>query len=139
MTCLVDGDTGWELGVKWRLEHVDTPELTSPECQLEYQRALSARDRLRQLISAGYRIEWSGSSDRYGRALVRITLHDGRDAGDALLGEGLAQTWPNRANVWCHGTGTPSTWERWGGSFRNALRSGYRFLTARVLGLLAFG
>jgi hypothetical protein len=26
----VDGDTGWELGVKWRLTHVDTPELTSP-------------------------------------------------------------------------------------------------------------
>jgi hypothetical protein len=48
-TCLVDGDTGWELGVKWRLKHVDTPELTSPESQLELQTALRARDRLRQV------------------------------------------------------------------------------------------
>jgi len=26
-TCLVDGDTGWENGVKWRLSDVDTPEI----------------------------------------------------------------------------------------------------------------
>ncbi|MEO1749922.1 MAG: hypothetical protein AAFR27_15140 [Pseudomonadota bacterium] len=26
VTCLVDGDTGWQNGVKWRLEGVDTPE-----------------------------------------------------------------------------------------------------------------
>jgi endonuclease YncB( thermonuclease family) len=133
----VDGDTGWELGVKWRLTHVDTPELTSPECQLEYQKALRARDRLQHLMSTGYRVEWSGSSDRYGRALVRITLHDGRDAGDALLAEGLAQTWPNRGNVWCQGAATPSSWTRWAGSVRNGMRRGYHFLEARILGLLA--
>src|SRR5688572_18991541 len=32
VTCLVDGDTGWESGVKWRLSGVDTPELTLPGC-----------------------------------------------------------------------------------------------------------
>src|SRR5688572_5675934 len=40
-TCLVDGDTGWEKGVKWRLRDVDTPELSTPECNIEYQKALS--------------------------------------------------------------------------------------------------
>jgi endonuclease YncB( thermonuclease family) len=26
VTCLVDGDTGWERGVKWRLLDIDAPE-----------------------------------------------------------------------------------------------------------------
>jgi hypothetical protein len=26
---------------------------------------------------------------------------DGRDAGDVLMAEHLAQPWPNRGNVWC--------------------------------------
>src|SRR5262249_2810979 len=31
-TCLVDGDTGWEGGLKWRLSAVDAPEITNPGC-----------------------------------------------------------------------------------------------------------
>jgi len=33
--CLVDGDTGWERGVKWRLTRVDTPEVSEPSCANE--------------------------------------------------------------------------------------------------------
>jgi endonuclease YncB( thermonuclease family) len=87
VTCLVDGDTGWEAGRKWRYEAIDTPEVSQPEC-----------DREREL---GYRINWSGESGYYGRDLVTITLPDGRDAGEVLIDEGLAQRWPNEGNRWC--------------------------------------
>ena len=88
VTCLVDGDTGWEHGVKWRL-------LSTPGCSSEYNTAIAARDRLQALMGAGYRIDWTGANGSYGRALVRITLSDGRDAGKVLLKEDLAQPWPN--------------------------------------------
>jgi endonuclease YncB( thermonuclease family) len=101
LTCLVDGDTGWENGTKWRLEDVDAAELTQPECSAEYEKAIAARDRLRRQLSQGYTIEWVGSRGSYGRQLVRIILSDGRSAGRFLLEEGLAQSWPNTGNVWC--------------------------------------
>lgn len=101
VTCLVDGDTGWERGVKWRLMNVDTPELNSPACAAEYRKAVAALNRLRQLMVSGYKIVWTGGSGSYGRQVVRIYLLNGRDAGEVLLSEGLAQPWPNLGNVWC--------------------------------------
>lgn len=104
LTCIVDGDTGWLNGEKWRLigrsGGVDAPELSKPECAGEAAKASVARDRLRSLMSGGYSVERDGE-DGYGRALVRVTLADGRDAGDALIDAGLAQAWPNSGNVWC--------------------------------------
>ncbi len=107
VSCLVDGDTGWEAGVKWRLLNVDAPELSSSQCQAERRMALRARQRLQVLMSNGYRIDWTGKTGSYGRALVRIALSDGRYAGDVLLAEGLAQPWPNQGNIWCDGTSRP--------------------------------
>ena len=102
-TCLVDGDTGWENGVKWRLADVDTPEITNPGCSSERQQGLAARDRLQDLMSGGYSIDWLGRTDRYSRQLVNIRLGDGRDAGRVLLGEGLARPFPNSQKAWCSG------------------------------------
>jgi len=101
-TCLVDGDTGWENGVKWRLSDVDTPEINSPECSNELQQGLAARDRLQRLMPTGYTINWLGRADRYGRQLVSITLQDGRDAGRVLLGEGLGRPFPSGPKPWCN-------------------------------------
>jgi endonuclease YncB( thermonuclease family) len=101
-TCLVDGDTGWENGVKWRLSDVDTPEISKPGCPGELQQGLAARDRLQRAMSAGYTIAWLGRTDRYGRQLVDIRLQDGWDAGQLLLSEGLARSWPNGKKVWCN-------------------------------------
>jgi micrococcal nuclease len=101
-TCLVDGDTGWEGGLKWRLSAVDAPEITSPGCASERQQGLAARDRLQSLMGAGYTIRWLGRTDRYNRQLVDITLRDGRDAGGVLVWEGLARIWPNGAKQWCN-------------------------------------
>lgn len=104
VTCLVDGDTGWERGIKWRLLAVDAPELSGAACQREHALALRSRNRLIQLMRRGYAIHWTGEQDRkgkQGRQLVMVRLADGRDAGRVLIQERLAQPWPNRGNVWC--------------------------------------
>ena len=108
-TCLIDGDTGRDNGEKWRLMSIDTPELSEPECDNERRLAVAARDRLRTLLAAGYRIRASGRHDPHGRSLVDIELADGRDVSRILLTEGLAQKWPNRGNIWCDRyTGSPT-------------------------------
>ena len=102
VTCIHDGDTGWERGVKWRLIGVDTPELGNlASCEAEHETALVARDRLIELMRRGYTVQSSGRYDRSKRLLVSIRLSDGRDAGAALVREGLAQPWPNSGNPWC--------------------------------------
>lgn len=103
LTCLVDGDTGWENGTKWRLVDVDTPEMPAhAECEQEPQRAVEATQRLIELMDDGYRIEWLNQKDDSGeRELARIRLNDGRDAGVVLAYEGFAQPWPNTENPWC--------------------------------------
>ena len=102
-TCIVDGDTGWESGVKWRLHDVDTPEVSQARCRNERNQGIAARDRLQDLMRAGYTIDWLGRTDRYGRQLVRVRLGDGADAGRVLLREGLARSWPDGAKTWCNG------------------------------------
>lgn len=101
LTCIVDGDTGLERGVKWHALNVDTPEISQPECGAEKRLSLKVRERLRQLMAGGYRIEWAGGRGRYGRELSNVILSDGRDAGQVLIEEGLSQPWPNDGNRWC--------------------------------------
>lgn len=89
--------------MKWRLLDIDTPETFEAECDRERQVGERAKLRLQTLMAGGYRLADSGEKDRTSdrRDLVRIVLPDGRDAGQILLQEGLAQRWPNRGNVWC--------------------------------------
>jgi micrococcal nuclease len=103
VTCIVDGDTGWEQGAKWRMLGIDTPETHQAECDNEKIVGYQATDRLRQLMSRGYSLEGNGEKDRTSdrRDLVRVVLDDGRDAGQVLVEEGLAQPWPNKGNKWC--------------------------------------
>lgn len=103
VTCLVDGDTGWERGTKWRLLDIDTPETFEAECDREKQIGKEATRRLQVLMSRGYHLVDSGGKDRTSdrRNLVRIVLADGRDAGTVLVAESLAQPWPNKGNRWC--------------------------------------
>ncbi|TFF19859.1 thermonuclease family protein [Jiella endophytica] len=101
VTCIVDGDTGWENGVKWRLKDIDAPEISHPECKSERRDGIAARDRVAALLGDGnYRLEAHGTG-YYGRELVKITLSNGQDLGQLLLREHLAQPWPNHANPWC--------------------------------------
>ncbi|WP_224406097.1 thermonuclease family protein [Afifella sp. IM 167] len=101
VTCIVDGDTGWERGVKWRALGVDTPEIGHAACGKERRLGEKARDRLRALMAGGYAIEWAGRRGRHLRELATVRLADGRDAGKVLVEEGLSQPWPNQGNPWC--------------------------------------
>jgi len=102
LTCLVDGDTGWENGVKWRLEGVDTPEYAAhAECPEEPERAAQATARMLDLMRGGYEIVWLDQKGGAGRDLVDIRLADGRDAGAVLIEEGLAVDWPHVPRVFC--------------------------------------
>jgi len=101
-TCLVDGDTGWQDGIKWRMLGIDAPESgDKAECPNERLKAEESLERLMGLMEDGYSIWSSGRHDKYERLLVDVALADGRDAGQILVLEGLAQPWPNRGNVWC--------------------------------------
>nr|WP_319384388.1 thermonuclease family protein [uncultured Roseibium sp.] len=101
-TCLVDGDTGWEQGKKWRLESVDTPEYKQhAECAAEVEYARIVTLRVLELMRTGYEVEWTGKKGKLDRHLVRIKVSGGKDLGEILLSEGLAQRWPNDTNPWC--------------------------------------
>lgn len=86
-----------------RLLDIDTPETSGAECERERAIGKQATRRLQDLMAGGYRIADGGKKDRTSdrRSLVRIILTDGRDAGEVLVSEGLAQYWPNKGNIWC--------------------------------------
>lgn len=102
-TCVVDGDTIWLEGVKIRIADIDTPEISQPQCDYEYDLGIRARDRLVVLLNQG---EFSAvpignrDEDQYGRKL-RVLVRDGRSIGDQLVSEGLARTWIGKREPWC--------------------------------------
>lgn len=44
----------------------------------------------------------SGRHDRYGQVVARVPV-DGRDLGETVMDEGLAQAWRGRRGQWCKG------------------------------------
>jgi micrococcal nuclease len=104
---IIDGDT-FALGMeRFRILNIDTPETHSPRCEKELARGLKAKERLAELLRAGrIEVERDGQ-DRYGRTLARVSA-GGRDVGDVLIREGLAQPWregsaarEERVRAWC--------------------------------------
>lgn len=99
-SCVIDGDSGWLEGLQWRLEGIDAPEIGNPDCPAERRAGERAKQRLAELLGDGFTAA-RGRNDRFSRQLVKFRLTDGRDAGTVLIGEGLAQKWPNSGNRWC--------------------------------------
>ena len=102
-TCVVDGDTFWLDGVKIRIADIDTPEISEPKCDSEYDLGMKATYRLRDLLNEGpFELSSIGNrdEDKYGRKL-RIVVRHGRSLGDQLVSEGLARTWSGRREPWC--------------------------------------
>jgi micrococcal nuclease len=102
-TCVVDGDTFWLEGEKIRIADIDTPEVSEPKCDAEYQLGMKATYRLRDLLNGGaFEVRTIGNrdSDRYGRKL-RVVVRNGQSLGDHLVREGLARTWTGRREPWC--------------------------------------
>jgi endonuclease YncB( thermonuclease family) len=102
-TCVVDGDTFWLEGVKIRIADIDTPEISEPKCDSEYQLGMKATYRLRDLLNeSAFEVRPIGNrdEDRFGRKL-RVIVRHGLSLGDQLVSEGLARTWTGRREPWC--------------------------------------
>jgi len=104
VTCVVDGDTFWLDSHKIRIADIDTPEVSEPKCQSEYELGMRATYRLRELLNGGafeLRSIPGRDQDQYGR-LLRVVVRGGRSLGDQLVREGLARTWTGRREPWCN-------------------------------------
>ncbi len=101
INCVVDGDTFWLDGTKYRIANIDTPELKG-KCEAEQTTAKRARQRLAEMVDGKpIRTRLTGK-DRYGRTLVLISDASG-DIGDRLVGEGMAEVWGGDFIDWCAG------------------------------------
>ncbi len=100
--CVVDGDTFWFQGEKYRIADIDTPETHPARCAEEAALGEAAADRLREWLNDGaFTLESAGrDADRYGRKL-RVPTRDGESVGSVLVDEGLARPWEGRRRPWC--------------------------------------
>ena len=102
ITCVVDGDTFWLEGTKYRISDIDTPEISEPKCRRERELGERAKHRLQGLLNAGAFDLRAGirDEDRYGRKL-REVYRNGQSLGDVLIEEGLAHKWIGSKQSWC--------------------------------------
>lgn len=103
ITCVVDGDTFWLNGQKIRIADIDTPEISQPHCQGEYDLGMAAKARLIALLNGGpFELRGAGSrnEDSYGR-LLRLVIRNDVSIGDQLVEEGLAHRWIGHQEPWC--------------------------------------
>lgn len=100
--CVVDGDTFWLAGEKYRIADIDTPETHPPRCESEAQLGRRATERLQSLLNDGPFSLESGDhdTDRYGRQL-RVVTRGGQSIGAILVAEGLARPWEGSRRPWC--------------------------------------
>lgn len=103
ITCVVDGDTFWLNRQKIRIADIDTPEISQPQCQGEYDLGMAAKARLIALLNGGpFELRSAGSRDidNYGR-LLRLVIRNEVSIGDQLVEEGLAHRWVGHKQSWC--------------------------------------
>jgi micrococcal nuclease len=103
VTCVVDGDTFWLDGVKYRSDGYDTPEVQAQHaCGGDDELALGAQAsrRLLELFNTTtITLEPTGGTS-YDRVLV-VVRSNGEDVADILVREGLAAYYPNGCEFWC--------------------------------------
>lgn len=102
VNCVVDGDTFWLKGTKYRIADINAPEVSSPQCGSEAELGERATVRLIALLNGGAFSLRSinRDADKYGRKLRVVTRRD-QSLGDALVSEGLAERWSGRRRSWC--------------------------------------
>ncbi|MEM1372038.1 MAG: thermonuclease family protein [Pseudomonadota bacterium] len=99
VTCIVDGDTFWLNGTKYRIAGLDTPEVNAP-CTRGRITSARATERLQQLMSnATLQLAVTGV-DRYGRALVAVWSNNAL-VTDVMISDGVAVRWTGRRHKWC--------------------------------------
>lgn len=96
-SCVVDGNTFWYGGEFMRLEAVNPPA-TQVACATST--ADAARDRLMKLLNTGEIFVFRFGTDAEGHTLTRV-LVEGREVGQTLIAEGLAQPSSASIGVFC--------------------------------------
>ena len=102
INCVVDGDTFWLKGTKYRIADINAPEVSNPSCTAEAALGERATRRLVDLLNGGsFSLrEADRDEDKYGRKL-RIVTRGGRSLGESLVTDGLAERWTGRRRNWC--------------------------------------
>lgn len=78
---VVDGDTFYWQGKRYRIQGIDTPELEQPN-------SYEAKWRLRQILSSGMIEVKEVATDKYGRTVAKVSVN-GVDVSDTLKNEGF--------------------------------------------------
>ena len=103
VTCMVDGDTIWYQGVKYRMADINAPETGHPDCQYEANLGHRATQRLMALLNQGrfsLVATETRDADVYGRKL-RTIMRGGTSLDMELVREGLAEKWVGFRRNWC--------------------------------------
>lgn len=102
INCVVDGDTFWFAGEKYRIAGIDAPETHDARCADEQARGDAATYRLHALLNDGAFSLKSidRDTDRYGRKLRDVVRGDA-SLGDVLITEGLARPYGGGRRPWC--------------------------------------
>ena len=102
-----DGDTCYVTidgqDAKIRLLELDTPEISLPKCDAEFELASKARDFINNLIKNAKTIEFETDYERdyYGRILSYLII-DGEDVSALLVREGLGVVYKKGHKMdWC--------------------------------------
>ncbi|WP_164894055.1 MULTISPECIES: thermonuclease family protein [unclassified Mesorhizobium] len=105
VTCIVDGDTFWKDGIKYRLAAVNTPEAgDGARCGKERHLADAATARLRELMQIPRLSYYPQGRDRYGRVLVNIRTHKGDDIASLMVESGYGRPYAggyHDPHEWC--------------------------------------
>ena len=102
---VVDGDTLARGSVRLRVLNLDAPDIGNhARCTLERKRGEEARRYAVQLLrsarSGAVVVTPSGRVDRYGRALVWVSI-SGQDFAALMIAAGHGRPWRGRSSDWC--------------------------------------
>ena len=96
-SCVVDGNTFWYGGEFMRLQAINPPA-TQVACTSST--ADAARDRLMKLLNTGEIFVFRYGTDQEGHTLSKV-LVEGREVGQTLIAEGLAQPSTASTGAFC--------------------------------------
>ncbi|RVM01810.1 thermonuclease family protein [Sinorhizobium meliloti] len=105
VTCIVDGDTFWKDGIKYRLAAVNTPESgVNARCSKERLLADAATSHLRELMQVPGLSYHPQGRDRYGRVLVSVRTDYGDDIAALMVESGYGRPYAggyHDPHEWC--------------------------------------
>ena len=96
-SCVLDGNSFWYGGEFMRLQAINPPE---PQVAFTDSTANAARDRLMKMLNGGEIFVFRYGTDAQGHTLSRV-LFEGRDIGERLIAEGLAQPSTSSTGAFC--------------------------------------